>query len=79
MARHCCRALCGARARSRPRNGADILAVVTEWNEFRALNLDQAKKTMRGNVLVDLRNVFPAQLAKDAGFQYLGIGRGQAG
>ena len=60
-------------------NGADILAVVTEWNEFRALNLDQAKKTMRGNVLVDLRNVFPAQLAQDAGFQYLGIGRGQAG
>ena len=60
-------------------NGADILTVVTEWNEFRALNLDQAKKTMRGNVLVDLRNVFPAQLAQDAGFQYLGIGRGQAG
>jgi UDPglucose 6-dehydrogenase len=60
-------------------NGADILAVVTEWNEFRALNLDQAKKIMRGNVLVDLRNVFPAQLAQDAGFQYLGIGRGQAG
>ena len=60
-------------------NGADILVVVTEWNEFRALNLDQAKKTMRGNVLVDLRNVFPAQLAQDAGFQYLGIGRGQAG
>jgi UDPglucose 6-dehydrogenase len=60
-------------------NGADILAVVTEWNEFRALNLDQARKTMRGNVLVDLRNVFPVQLAKDAGFQYLGIGRGEAG
>ncbi|MGZ5890395.1 MAG: UDP-glucose dehydrogenase family protein [Hyphomicrobium sp.] len=60
-------------------NGADILTVVTEWNEFRALNLDQAKKTMRGNVLVDLRNVFPAQLAQDAGFQYLGIGRGQSG
>jgi UDPglucose 6-dehydrogenase len=60
-------------------NGADILAVVTEWNEFRALNLDQAKKTMRGNALVDLRNVFPVQLAKDAGFQYLGIGRGEAG
>ena len=60
-------------------NGADILAVVTEWNEFRALNLEQAKRTMRGNVLVDLRNVFPARLAQDAGFQYLGIGRGQAG
>jgi hypothetical protein len=33
---------------------------------------------MRGNVLVDLRNVFPAQLAEDAGFEYLGVGRGQA-
>ncbi len=59
-------------------NGADVLVVVTEWNEFRALDLSQAKKTMRGNVLVDLRNVFPAQLAEDAGFEYLGVGRGQA-
>ena len=59
-------------------NGADILVVVTEWNEFRALDLRQAKRTMRGNVLVDLRNVFPAQLAEDAGFKYLGVGRGQA-
>jgi len=59
-------------------NGADILVVVTEWNEFRALDLKQAKKTMRGNVLVDLRNVFPAELARDAGFRYVGIGRGQA-
>jgi UDPglucose 6-dehydrogenase len=57
-------------------NGADILVVVTEWNEFRALDLSEAKKTMRGNVLVDLRNVFPAQLAEDAGFKYLGVGRG---
>ena len=59
-------------------NGADILVIVTEWNEFRALDLKQAKKGMRGSVLVDLRNVFPAQLAEDAGFKYLGVGRGQA-
>jgi UDPglucose 6-dehydrogenase len=59
-------------------HGADILVIATEWNEFRALDLNQAKKTMRGNVLVDLRNVFPAELARDAGFLYLGVGRGQA-
>ena len=59
-------------------NGADILVVVTEWNEFRALDLSQAKKTMRGDVLVDLRNVFPTKLAEDVGFRYSGVGRGQA-
>jgi len=59
-------------------SGADILVVVTEWNEFRALDLNEAKATMRGDVLVDLRNVFPPQLAHDAGFKYLGIGRGHA-
>jgi len=59
-------------------NGADILVVVTEWNEFRALDLKQARKTMRGDVLVDLRNVFPAALAREAGFRYLGVGRAEA-
>ena len=39
-------------------SGADVLVVVTEWNEFRALDLDAAKATMRGDVLVDLRNIF---------------------
>jgi UDPglucose 6-dehydrogenase len=58
--------------------GADILVVVTEWNEFRALDLKQAKKAMRGDVLVDLRNVFPPEVARQAGFRFLGIGRGQA-
>ena len=59
--------------------GADVLVVVTEWNEFRALDLSAAKATMRGGALVDLRNVFPAQAAEDAGFTYKGIGRGVAG
>jgi UDPglucose 6-dehydrogenase len=59
-------------------SGADVLVVVTEWNEFRALDLKQAKKAMRGDVLVDLRNVFPPDLAGQAGFRFLGIGRGRA-
>jgi UDPglucose 6-dehydrogenase len=57
--------------------GADVLVVVTEWNEFRALDLKAAKAKMRGNVLVDLRNVFPPELAEAAGFTYSGIGRGK--
>ncbi len=55
--------------------GADILVTVTEWNEFRALDLKAAKAKMRGDVLVDLRNVFSAELAHDAGFRYSAVGR----
>ena len=48
---------------------------VTEWNAFRALDLKAAKAKMRGDVLVDLRNVFSADLAHGAGFRYSAIGR----
>jgi len=58
-------------------DGADVLAVVTEWNEFRALDLQAAKAKMRGDVLVDMRNVFPPEQAAAAGFTYSGIGRGK--
>jgi UDPglucose 6-dehydrogenase len=58
-------------------DGADVLVVVTEWNEFRALDLNAAKAKMRGDVLVDLRNVFPPELAEDAGFSYSSVGRGK--
>lgn len=56
---------------------ADVLVVVTEWNEFRALDLKAAKAKMRGDVLVDLRNVFSPKLAQDAGFTYSSIGKGK--
>jgi UDPglucose 6-dehydrogenase len=58
--------------------GADALVVVTEWNEFRALDLGAARTGMTGNVLVDLRNVFQPAAAEAAGFTYLGIGRPRA-
>ena len=51
--------------------------VVTEWDEFRALDLDTLKARMRGRVLVDLRNVWDPQEAERAGFVYVGIGRGK--
>jgi UDPglucose 6-dehydrogenase len=57
-------------------DGAHVLAVVTEWNEFRALDLSAAKKRMAGSAIVDLRNIFQPAAARDAGFTYTGIGRG---
>jgi len=58
-------------------DGADVLVVVTEWNEFRALDLDAAKEKMQGDVLVDLRNAIQPQQAEAAGFRYQGIGSGR--
>lgn len=54
---------------------ADIAVIITEWNEFRALNLSAMRDAMRGDVLVDLRNVFQEAEAKAAGFEYHSIGR----
>jgi UDPglucose 6-dehydrogenase len=55
--------------------GADVLVVLTEWNEFRALDLKRVREVMLGNVLVDLRNMYPEALAEEAGFVYYGVGR----
>jgi UDPglucose 6-dehydrogenase len=56
--------------------GADVVVIVTEWDEFRALDLDKVAESLRGKVLVDLRNVYdPAEVA-EAGLAHFGIGRG---
>ncbi|MEO3433895.1 UDP-glucose/GDP-mannose dehydrogenase family protein [Inquilinus sp. CAU 1745] len=56
-------------------DGADCVAIVTEWNEFRALNLKRVKSLLRRPLMVDLRNVYdPAEMI-EAGFDYHGIGR----
>ena len=54
---------------------ADALVIVTEWEQFRALNMDQLKKEMAQPVIVDLRNVYrPDEMAK-RGFRYESVGR----
>ena len=58
--------------------GADALVLITEWNEFRALAPSRLKELMRGNVIVDLRNVFDPGALRAAGFAYSGIGRAAA-
>ncbi|MCW2237638.1 UDP-glucose dehydrogenase family protein [Azospirillum canadense] len=56
-------------------DGADCVAILTEWNEFRALDLKRVKKLLKRPVMIDLRNIYnPGDMAK-AGFSYSSIGR----
>ncbi|WP_255357080.1 UDP-glucose/GDP-mannose dehydrogenase family protein, partial [Caulobacter sp. CCH9-E1] len=55
--------------------GADALVILTEWDQFRALDLDRVKLLMKAPVVVDLRNVYkPAEMVRH-GFTYASIGR----
>jgi UDPglucose 6-dehydrogenase len=54
---------------------ADVLVIITEWNEFRALDLKRLGTIMRHKVLVDLRNVYSGTDARAQGFRYTSIGR----
>ncbi len=56
-------------------DGADALVILTEWNEFRALDLKRVKALLRSPTVIDLRNIYkPADMA-EAGFYYFSIGR----
>jgi UDPglucose 6-dehydrogenase len=56
---------------------ADALVIVTEWEQFRALDLAQLKAKMKQPVIVDLRNIYRPEEMKKAGFTYESIGRGK--
>ena len=55
--------------------GADLLVVVTEWNEFRAIAPERLREAMRGDLVVDLRNMYEKTAMTAAGFRYQSIGR----
>jgi UDPglucose 6-dehydrogenase len=55
--------------------GADVVVILTEWDQFRALDLDRVKLLMREPVMVDLRNVYRAEDMRARGFRYASIGR----
>ena len=57
--------------------GADVLVIVTEWNQFRALDLNRVKELMKTPIMVDLRNIYGHADMKKSGFDYIGIGRCQ--
>jgi UDPglucose 6-dehydrogenase len=58
-------------------DNADVVVIVTEWDEFRALDLDRVAASLRGKILVDLRNVYDPGEAEEAGLRYYGVGRGR--
>ena len=60
-------------------SGADGVVILTEWNEFRALDLDRVKSLLKRPLMVDLRNIYrPAQMA-ETGFTYVSVGRKTVG
>ncbi|EED32554.1 udp-glucose 6-dehydrogenase [gamma proteobacterium NOR5-3] len=55
--------------------GADAVVLMTEWNQYRGLNLDDLRQAMRGDVFIDLRNVYERSLMERAGLRYTSVGR----
>ncbi|NQZ85779.1 MAG: UDP-glucose/GDP-mannose dehydrogenase family protein [Nanoarchaeales archaeon] len=54
---------------------SDCLLLVTEWDEFRTIDFAKVKQLMKGNLIVDGRNIYNPKEVKDLGFEYAGIGR----
>jgi UDPglucose 6-dehydrogenase len=59
-------------------DGADAVVIITEWNQFRALDLDRARALLKHPVMVDLRNIYRPEELDGTGFAYHSIGRGAA-
>jgi UDPglucose 6-dehydrogenase len=55
--------------------GADAIAIVTEWDAYRALDLAKLKAAMTGDALIDLRNIYRPEEGAKAGFDYYSVGR----
>jgi UDPglucose 6-dehydrogenase len=55
--------------------GADLLVLMTEWNEFRELDFPRLKSTLRSAAMVDARNVYPLERMREHGFRYYSVGR----
>lgn len=55
--------------------GADAMVIITEWDQFRALDFDRVKETLKGNVIVDLRNIYSPEDMEKRGFDYTSVGR----
>jgi UDPglucose 6-dehydrogenase len=57
-------------------DGADVLALVTEWQEFRSPDFEMMRDSLRSKAIFDGRNVYDPALVRSFGLQYFGIGRG---
>ena len=57
--------------------GADAVVLLTEWNQYRALDLERVKSLLNTPIFIDLRNVYEPHQMREAGFRYFGVGRGE--
>ena len=55
--------------------GADAVILMTEWNQYRALDFERLKGSMKTPIFIDLRNVYEPTILKNLGFSYVGVGR----
>jgi UDPglucose 6-dehydrogenase len=55
--------------------GADALAILTEWNQFRTLDLEKVKRLLKGTCFFDLRNIYVRHEVEAKGFRYFGVGQ----
>ncbi len=60
-------------------SGADGVVILTEWNEFRALDLGRVKSLLKRPLMVDLRNIYRPEAMAEAGFTYVSVGRATVG
>ena len=56
-------------------SGADAVVILTEWNEYRGLNLTRVKESMNGSAFIDLRNIYEPESMCEKGFSYYCVGR----
>ncbi|MBA2380131.1 MAG: UDP-glucose/GDP-mannose dehydrogenase family protein [Blastocatellia bacterium] len=56
-------------------DGADLLVIVTEWNQFRALDMERVRSLLRAPKIADLRNIYEPEDMRPLGFDYVGVGR----
>jgi UDPglucose 6-dehydrogenase len=54
---------------------ADALVIITEWNQFRALDMERVKSLLRSPKIADLRNIYEPSEMREMGFEYVGVGR----
>jgi UDPglucose 6-dehydrogenase len=56
-------------------DGADALVIITEWNQFRALDMEKVKQLLKAPKIADLRNIYEPSDMREMGFEYVGVGR----
>jgi UDPglucose 6-dehydrogenase len=55
--------------------GADMMLIITEWNQFRALDMEKVRKLLKNPKIADLRNIYEPDDMRELGFEYVGVGR----